>query len=204
MVSADVETQCLFIYHLHTPRLPPSLISLRFLWTFSTMFQYLLTRHLHSPSSVLSFPNKPYGFSLWTLSTMFTYLQPPYPLPPFSPSLISLKVSVDVQHHVYFTFGLIAVPPGCVCPSQVIRCVRVKPGAGPLGCCWPAPSRNPGVSAGHGSLNRRLPVRFADYSTHFISLTALTRHRVSSDRESHHGFGHCWCGLCNTSHSPHH
>ena len=26
---------------------------------------------------------------------------PPYPLPPFSPSLISLKVSVDVKHHVY-------------------------------------------------------------------------------------------------------
>ena len=26
---------------------------------------------------------------------------PPYPLPPFSPSLISLMVSVDVKHHVY-------------------------------------------------------------------------------------------------------
>ena len=25
----------------------------------------------------------------------------PYPLPPFSPSLISLMVSVDVKHHVY-------------------------------------------------------------------------------------------------------
>ena len=30
---------------------------------------------------------------------------PPYPLPPFSPSLISLMVSVDVKHHVYFTGG---------------------------------------------------------------------------------------------------
>ena len=29
---------------------------------------------------------------------------PPYPLPPFSPSLISL-VSVDVKHHVYFIQG---------------------------------------------------------------------------------------------------
>ena len=27
--------------------------------------------------------------------------QPPYPLPLFSPSLISLMVSVDVKHHVY-------------------------------------------------------------------------------------------------------
>ena len=27
--------------------------------------------------------------------------QPPYPLPPYSPSLISLTVSVDVKHHVY-------------------------------------------------------------------------------------------------------
>ena len=27
---------------------------------------------------------------------------PPYPLSPFSPSLISLVVSVDVKHHVYF------------------------------------------------------------------------------------------------------
>ena len=26
---------------------------------------------------------------------------PPYPLPPFSPSLISRTVSVDVKHHVY-------------------------------------------------------------------------------------------------------
>ena len=26
---------------------------------------------------------------------------PPYPLPPFSLSLISLMVSVDVKHHVY-------------------------------------------------------------------------------------------------------
>ena len=26
---------------------------------------------------------------------------PPYPLPSFSPSLISLMVSVDVKHHVY-------------------------------------------------------------------------------------------------------
>ena len=26
---------------------------------------------------------------------------PPYPLHPFSPSLISLMVSVDVKHHVY-------------------------------------------------------------------------------------------------------
>ena len=26
---------------------------------------------------------------------------PPYPLPSFSPSLISLMVSVDVEHHVY-------------------------------------------------------------------------------------------------------
>ena len=31
---------------------------------------------------------------------MFTYL-PPIPFPPFSPSLISLMVSVDVKHHVY-------------------------------------------------------------------------------------------------------
>ena len=30
---------------------------------------------------------------------------PPYPLPPFSPSLISLMVSVDVKHHVYFSQG---------------------------------------------------------------------------------------------------
>ena len=28
-------------------------------------------------------------------------LPPPYPLPPFSPSLISLMVSVDVKHPVY-------------------------------------------------------------------------------------------------------
>ena len=26
---------------------------------------------------------------------------PPYPLPPFSPSLINLMVSVDVKHYVY-------------------------------------------------------------------------------------------------------
>ena len=29
---------------------------------------------------------------------------PPYPLPPFYPSLISRTVSVDVKHHVYFAF----------------------------------------------------------------------------------------------------
>ena len=28
-------------------------------------------------------------------------LTPPYPLPPFSQSLISLMVSVDVKHHIY-------------------------------------------------------------------------------------------------------
>ena len=33
---------------------------------------------------------------------MFT--SPPYPLPPFSPSLIILVVPVDVKHHVYFTY----------------------------------------------------------------------------------------------------
>ena len=30
------------------------------------------------------------------------FAPPPYPLPPFSPSLISLMVTVDVEHHVYF------------------------------------------------------------------------------------------------------
>ena len=29
----------------------------------------------------------------------------PTPLPPFSPSLISLMVSVDVKHHVYLLAG---------------------------------------------------------------------------------------------------
>ena len=29
---------------------------------------------------------------------------PPYPLSPFSPSLISLMVSVDVKHHVYLLY----------------------------------------------------------------------------------------------------
>ena len=35
---------------------------------------------------------------------MFTYFFPHLhtPFPPFSPSLISLMVSVDVKHHVYF------------------------------------------------------------------------------------------------------
>ena len=32
---------------------------------------------------------------------MFTYLHPHTPFPPFSPSLISLVVSVDVKRHVY-------------------------------------------------------------------------------------------------------
>ena len=30
-----------------------------------------------------------------------TSIPPPPPLPPFSPSLLSLMVSVDVKHHVY-------------------------------------------------------------------------------------------------------
>ena len=39
---------------------------------------------------------------------MFTYLHvPPYPLPPFSPSLISLTVSVDAKHHIYAPCALL-------------------------------------------------------------------------------------------------
>ena len=34
-------------------------------------------------------------------------LPPPYPLPPLSPSLISLMVSVDVKHLVYLLYSLI-------------------------------------------------------------------------------------------------
>ena len=38
----------------------------------------------------------------WHLRTLSnTSSSPPYPLPPFSSSLISLTVSVDVKHHVY-------------------------------------------------------------------------------------------------------
>ena len=37
-----------------------------------------------------------------SLSLHLTFLPPPYPFPSFSPSLISLTVSVDVKHHVYF------------------------------------------------------------------------------------------------------
>ena len=32
---------------------------------------------------------------------------PPYPLPPFPPSLISLMVSVDVKHHVYLLLDMV-------------------------------------------------------------------------------------------------
>ena len=46
---------------------------------------------------------------------------PPYPLPPFSLSLISLMVSVDVRHHVCFT-------PGTVSPGEI------KSGELELGC----------------------------------------------------------------------
>ena len=45
------------------------------------------------------------SFWWWQCSDRYNYNlplpPPPYPLPPFSPSLISLMVSVDVKHHVY-------------------------------------------------------------------------------------------------------
>ena len=36
---------------------------------------------------------------------------PPYPLPPFSPSLISLMFSVDVKHHVYLLIRVFLQQP---------------------------------------------------------------------------------------------
>ena len=45
------------------------------------------------------------SFWWWQFNDKYNYNlilpPPPYPLPPFSPSLISLTVCVDVKHHVY-------------------------------------------------------------------------------------------------------
>ena len=42
---------------------------------------------------------------------------PPYPLPPFSPSLISRTVSVDVKHHVYLLTSHV------VCGIAIVVCI---------------------------------------------------------------------------------
>ena len=58
------------------------------------MFTYTSTH----PFPLLSVPNKPYGFCGRYVQCL---LIPPYTLSTFSPSLISLTVSVDLKHHVY-------------------------------------------------------------------------------------------------------
>ena len=45
---------------------------------------------------------------------------PPYPLPPFSPSIINLTVSVDVKHHVYLlTVGISNVVDGALFRNEL-------------------------------------------------------------------------------------
>ena len=44
------------------------------------------------------------------------HLHTPFPLPPFSPSLINLMVSVDVKHHVYLLYLLTVA---CMCFSAI-------------------------------------------------------------------------------------
>ena len=51
---------------------------------------------------------------------MFTYLPHPYP---FSQSLISLVVSVDVKHHVYLLTT--SIPPAPFSPSLISLMVSV-------------------------------------------------------------------------------
>ena len=48
---------------------------------------------------------------------------PPYPLPfpPFSPSLISLMVSVDVKHHVYLLDGHLETSTQLLSSARIIR-----------------------------------------------------------------------------------
>ena len=63
---------------------------------------------------------------------------PPYPLPPFSPSLISLVVSVDVKHHVCLlggkdTFPSTLPPPPPPLPSY--PCVTWRQIGKVILCC---------------------------------------------------------------------
>ena len=50
---------------------------------------------------------------------------PPYPIPRFSPSLISLVVSVDVKHHVYLLtyFGLVGFGTLSVIIVRLLECL---------------------------------------------------------------------------------
>ena len=54
---------------------------------------------------------------------MFSYLPLRYPIPLFSPSLISLMVSVDVKHHVYLLTT--SIPPSPLSPSLINLMVSV-------------------------------------------------------------------------------
>ena len=52
------------------------------------------------------------------LLPLFSHLHTP---PPFSPSLISLVVSVDVKHHVYLLMGLLPLFPPALLLSSYFR-----------------------------------------------------------------------------------
>ena len=71
------------------------------LWTLSCDFvphNYETLKWLSSPPILMQ-----KSFWWWQCSDIHNLPlpPPPYPLPPISPSLISLMVSVDVKHHVY-------------------------------------------------------------------------------------------------------
>ena len=70
------------------------------------------------------------SFWWWQCSYTYVYIlplhPPPYPFPPFSPSLISLMVSVDVKHHVYlltWSDGDLLTKRTCVNSFQRLSCV---------------------------------------------------------------------------------
>ena len=73
---------------------------------------YLVTASI-PPSLLLPVPNKPCGFcGRWAPCLLSYRLHTPPP--PFSPSLTSLVVSVDVEHHVYLVTA--SIPPSPLLP----------------------------------------------------------------------------------------
>ena len=97
-----------------TPLLPPTEVSAAQLRGRSSFYQVCIKFPLSSsssspPSSASSHPLFVFHVSLAASS--------PSSIPPFSPSLISLMVSMDVKDHVYLLFQLTTTP--LLTPTEV-------------------------------------------------------------------------------------